>query len=155
MIFLRNLVFLTPIFPCRLQRMPASSTVVIFIELLVMHWHFDLVLTAQATIRVYMFHCRQFRSPVKSSFFCSHESFDDVTMDDIRPCFHPPRYPTDGESDSNTRLTPTISVEYDLSESSYSTYSVESDPSEPSYPLVIRLTSNSSASSASPAPPPV
>ena len=43
--------------------MPVSSTVVIFIEFPVMHWHFDpvlnaFVLTAQAAMRVYMFHSR-------------------------------------------------------------------------------------------------
>ena len=101
---------------------------------------------------VYMFHSRQFRAPVMSLFFCPHEPFEDITMDDVRPPFHPPRYPTDGDSDSDTRLTPTASIEMDPSESSYPTYSVGSYRSEPYQPSVIRLSSDSSASSASPAP---
>ena len=97
-----------------------------------------------------MFHSRQFRAPVMSLFFCPHEPYVDVTLDDVHPRFHPPRYPTNGESDSDTWLTPTISVESNPLKSSYPTYSVESDPSEPSYPSV---TSNSSASSTGLAPP--
>ena len=40
MILLRNLVFLTSTFSCHLQRMPASGTVVIFIEFPVWRWCF-------------------------------------------------------------------------------------------------------------------
>ena len=69
-----------------------------------------------------------------SPFFLHHEPFDDVTLDDIRPPFHPLRYPIDGEFDSDTLLT--------------STYFVEPDPSKPSYPSVIHLSSASFASSA-------
>ena len=78
-------------------------------------------------------------------------------MDDIRPYFQPPRYSTDGDSDSNTHLTPIVSLDSDPSEPSYPSYHVETDPSKPSYPSVIRLTSYSSSSSAAPhhAPPPV
>ena len=60
-------------------------------------------------------------------------------MDDIRPYFGPPRYPTDDESDS------------DPSEPSYPSYRVETDLSEPSFPSVVRL-SFDSASSSSAAP---
>ena len=74
-----------------------------------------------------------------SPFFRPHELYDDITLDDMCPPFHPPMYPTDGESNSDTHLTPT--------------YSVESDPLEPSYPFVIRLMSDSSSSVASQAPP--
>ena len=123
-----------------------------------MHWHFNPVLnasmlTAQAVLRVYMFHSLQFCAPVMSPFFCSHEPYDDITLDDVCPPFHCPRYPTDGESDSDTRLTLTVSVESDPSESSYSTYFVGSYRSEPSQPLVIHLSSDSSNSFASPPPP--
>ena len=135
--------------------MPTSGTVVIFIELSVMHWHFDLVLNAsvvvaRAAMRVYMFHSCEFRAPVMSPFFRPHQSFDDITLDDIRSYFPPPRYLIDGESDSDTQLTPTVSLDSDLSESSYSTYSVGSYRSEPSQPSVIHLTSNLSSSSANP-----
>ena len=99
-------------------------------------------------MRVYMFHNREFRAPVMSSFFPPHQSFDDITLDDISPYFPPPRYLTDGESDSNTHLTPTVSLDSDPSEPSYPSYHVETDPSEPSHPSVIRLTSDSSSSSA-------
>ena len=138
--------------------MPASSTVVIFIEFPMMHWHFNpvlnaSVLTIQTTMRIYRFHSRQFRAPVMSPFFCLHEPYDDITLDDVHPPFHPSRYPTDGESNSDTRLTPTISVESDPSESSYPTYSMGSYRLEPSQPSVICLSSDSSASSAGLAPP--
>ena len=74
-------------------------------------------------------------------------------MDDIYPDFASPKYPTDDESDSNTRLTPTALVESDPSES----YHAETDPSEPSHLSVIHLTSDSSSSSATSrhTPPPV
>ena len=112
----------------------------IFIEFPIMHWHFGPVLNAsmmvaRVVMRVYIFHSRQFCALIMSSFFCSHEPYDDVTLDDVHPAFHPSMYPTDGESDSDTRLT--------------LTYSVESDPSEPSYPSVILRTSNSSSSATS------
>ena len=119
---------------------------VIFIEFPVMHWHFDLVLTAQAVMRVYMFHSRQFRIPVMSPFFHPHEPYDDITLDDIHPPFHPLRYLTDGESDSDTRLTPIFFVESEPSESTYLTYSVGSYHLDPSQPSIIRLSSDSSAS---------
>ena len=100
-----------------------------------------------------MFHSCQFHAPVMSPFFRPHEPFN-VTLDDIRPRFHLPRYPTDGESDSDICLTLMYSMESDPSESSYPTYSVELDPSESSYTLVIRLSSDSSSSpSANPTPP--
>ena len=101
-------------------------------------------------MRVYMFHNREFRAPVMSSFFCSHQPFDDITLDDICLYFLLPRYPTDGESDSDTRLTLIVYLDSDPSKSSYPSYHVEFDPSKPSYPLVIRLTSDSSSSSTAP-----
>ena len=78
-------------------------------------------------------------------------------MDDIHPYFVPPRYPTDDESDSDTRLTPTASVESDPSEPSYLSYHVETDPSEPSFSSVICLSSDLASSSATPCrtPPPI
>ena len=100
-----------------------------------------------------MFHSRQFRAPVMSPFFRPHKPFMDITLDNVRPPFHPPRYPTDGDSNSDTQLTPTISVESDPSESSYPTYSMESYHSKPPRPSVIRLSSDSSASLADPIPP--
>ena len=102
---------------------------------------------------VYMFHNCQFHALVMSPFFRPHEPFEDITMDDVCMPFHPPRYHTDGNSDSDTRLTLTASIETNPFESSYSTYSMGSYHSEPSQPSVIRLSFNSSASSASPAPP--
>ena len=116
--------------------------VVSFIVFPMMHWHFDsvlnaFVLTAQAVMRAYMFHSRQFRAPRMSSFFRPHEPFEDITLDDVRPPFHPPRYPTNGDSDSDTQLTSTASVESDPSESSYLTYSMGSYRSEPSQPSAI------------------
>ena len=68
-------------------------------------------------------------------------------MDDICPYFAPPRYPTDDESDLDTRLTLTASVESDPSEPSYLSYIVKTDPSEPSFPSVICLSSDSASSS--------
>ena len=126
-----------------------SGTVAIFIEFPVMHWHFDpmlnaSVMVARATMRVYMFHSNQFHAPVINPFFRPHEPFDDVTLDDIRPPFHVLRYPTDGESDFDTRLISTYSMESDPSESTYPMYSMESNASESSYPSVIRLSSDSS-----------
>ena len=92
------------------------------------------VMIAQAAIKVCMFHSRQFRALMMCSFFRPYEPFDDVTLDDIHLPFHPSMYPTDGESDSETGLTPT--------------YLVGSDPAKPTYPSVIWLTSDSSSSSA-------
>ena len=71
-------------------------------------------------------------------------------MDVIRPYFQQPRYLTDDETDSDTRLTSTVSMDSDPLEPSYSSYHVGTDPSEPSYPSVIRLTFDSSYSSATP-----
>ena len=104
-----------------------------------------------------MFHSREFRAPVMSLFFHPHQPFDDITLDDIRPYFPSPMYPTDGESDSDTRLTPTVSLDSDPSEPSYPSYHIETDPSEPSHPSMIHLTSDSSSSSAASrhVPPPV
>ena len=102
-----------------------------------------------------MFHSCQFRVSVMSSFFRPHKPYDDITMDDIRPPFHPSRYPTDSESDSDTQLTPTYSVESDPSESTYLTYSIGSYRLEPSQPSMICLSSSSFASSTSLAPPSV
>ena len=76
-------------------------------------------------------------------------------MDDVHPPFHPLRYSTDGDSDSDTQLTSTVSIEMDPLESSYPTYSVGSYRSEPSQPSVICLSFDSSTSSASLASPPV
>ena len=138
-----------------------SSTVVIFIELPDLHWHFDSVLNAsvmviQATMRVYMFHGRESFALVMSPFFHPHQPFDNITLDDIRPYFPPLRYPINGESDSDTCLTPTISLDSDPLEPSYPSYHVEIDQSKPSYPSVIRLTSDSSSSAASHhVPPPI
>ena len=92
------------------------------------------VMVMQAAMRVYMFYSREFCAPVMSPFFRAHQPFDDITLDDIRPYFQPPRYLTDGESDSDTRLTPTVSLDFDSSEPSYPSYHVESDPSEPFTP---------------------
>ena len=135
--------------------MPTPGTVVIFIELLVMHSHFDPVLNAtlmvtREAMRVYMFHSREFRAQVISPFFRPHKPFDDINLDDIRSYFPPLRYLTDGESDSDTQLTSMVSLDSDPSEPSYPSYHVKSDTSEPSYPSVIRLTSNSSSSSVAP-----
>ena len=104
-----------------------------------------------------MFHSREFRAPVMSPLFHLHQSFDDITLDDIRPYFLPLTYLTDGEFDSDTRLMPTISLDSDPLEPSYLSYHVESDPSKPSHPSVIGLTSNLSSFSTVPynAPPPV
>ena len=115
--------------------MPASGIVVIFIELPVMYSHFNPVLNAsvmvaRATMRVYMFHSHEFYAPVMSLFFLPHQSFDDITLDDIRPYFSPPRCPTDGESNSDIQLTPTVSLDSDPSKLSYPTYSVGSNHSE-------------------------
>ena len=85
-----------------------------------------------------------------SSFFRPHQPYDEVTLHDIRPYFQQLRYPIDRKSDSNTCLTPTVSLDFDPLESSHLSYHVESDLSEPSHPSVIRLTSDSSSSSAAP-----
>ena len=82
----------------------------------------------------------------------STPTYGELTSDHIRTYFQPPRYPTDRESNSDTRLIPTVSLDSDLLEPSYPSYHVESDPSEPSRPLVIHLTSDSSSSSSSKAP---
>ena len=111
------------------------------------------MMVARVAMRVYMFHNCEFCAAVMSSFFHPHQPFDDITLDDIRPYFPPPRYPTDGESDSDTRLMPTVSLNSDSLEPSYPSYHVETDLSEPSHPLVIRLTSDSSSSSSSSAAP--
>ena len=74
-----------------------------------------------------------------SPFFRPHESYDDITLDDAIPPFHPLMYPTYGESDSDTRLT--------------ATYSMEADASEPLYLSIIHLTLDSSFFTASQAPP--
>ena len=129
-------------FPCHLQRMP-SSNMIIYVEFSVLHWHFDLVLkasvmTVHAAIRVYMFHGHQFCSPVMSPFLCLHESYEDVALDDVRPPFHSLMYLINGESNLDTRLT--------------LTYSIDSDRSELTYPSVIHLTSYLSSSTASQAP---
>ena len=83
---------------------------VIFIQFLVMHWHFDSVLNASMLIaraakRIYMFHSRQFHALVMSPFFPLHEPYDDITLDDVCPPFHPSMYPTDEETDLDTCLT--------------------------------------------------
>ena len=93
-----------------------------------------------------MFHSLKFRAPVMSPFFRPHQSFDDITLDDIHPYFQPLRYPTNGESDLDTRLTLTVSLDSNPLEPSYPSYHMETDPSEPSYPSMIRLTPNSSSS---------
>ena len=91
-----------------------------------------------------------------SPFFHPHQPYGEVTLDDICPYFQPPRYPTNGESDSDTRLTPIVYLDSNPSEPYYPSYHVETDPSKPSYPSVIRLTSDSSSSAASHhVPPPV
>ena len=113
-ILLRNLVFLIPMFPCRLQRM-ALGNVIIYVEFLVWHQHFDSMpnaslLTAHSAERVYVFHGCQFPSPVMSPFFHPHEPYEDITLDDVRPPFLSPMQPTDREDKSNTRLTLTYSL---------------------------------------------
>ena len=155
--------------------MSTSGSVVIYIEFPIWRWRYDpvlnaSVLSANASMRVYIFHDRQFQTPVRSPFFRPHQPFGEVTLDDIRPYFQPPRYPTDDdEMDSDARVTPTASVDSDPSEPSYPSYHVETDPSEPAYPTrsggshrssssqpsVVRLSSDTSASSAGPTPPPV
>ena len=97
------------------------------------------VLVARVTMMAYMFHSCQFRAIVMSPVFHPHDLYKYITLDDICLSFHTLRYPTDGESDSDTRLTSTYSVESDPSKSSYLTYSVGSYCSEPSHPSVIRL----------------
>ena len=130
--------------------MPTLGTVVIFIELLVMHWYFNPVLNAsmmvaRAAMKVYMFHSHEFRTPVMSSFFSPHQPFDNITLDDICLYFPPPGYPIDGESDFDTWLTPTVSLDSNPSKSSYPTYFVGSYRSEPSEPFVICMSSYSSS----------
>ena len=90
-----------------------------------------------------------------SPFFRPHQPYGELTLDDIHSYFQLLRYPTDGESDSDTHLTPTISLDSDPLEPSYPSYHVESDPFEPSRPSVICLTYDSSSSSIAPhhAPP--
>ena len=90
-------------------------------------------------MRVYIFYDRPFQTPVMCPFFRPHQPFGEVTLDDIRPYFALLRYPTNNESDSDTHLTPTASVESDPSEPSYPSYRVETDPSKPSFSSVIRL----------------
>ena len=131
-----------------------SGMVVIFMEFPVWHWHFDPVLndsviSESAAMKVYIFHDCPFQTPVMSSFFRPYQPFGKVTLDDIRPYFQPPRYLTDDDTDSDTCLTMTVSVDSDPSELSHPSYHVETDPSEPSYLSVIRLTSDSSSSSSS------
>ena len=121
-ILLRNLVFLTPMFLCHLQRM-LSGTVVIFIEFLAMHWNFDsmlnaFVMVARATMRVYMFCSYQFHAPFMSPFFRPHEPFNDVSLDDIRPPFHPLRYPLDGKSNFDARGARSLGVVLPFGDSS-------------------------------------
>ena len=94
-----------------------------------------------------MFHSRQFHGSVMSPFFGPHKPFDDVTLDNVRPPFHPQRYPTDRESNSDTRLTPMYSMDSNPLKSTYPTNSVEPDPLDLFYPSVIRLSFDSSASS--------
>ena len=82
--------------------MPVLGTVVIFIKLPIMYWHFDAmlnasVMVAQVAMRVYMFHSREFHAPIGEFKV----------------------YPTNGESDSDTQLTLTFFVESYPSESSY------------------------------------
>ena len=91
-----------------------SATVVIFIKFPVWRWRFNPVLNASVmsasiAMIVYIFHDRPFQVPVTSPFFRPHQPYDEVTTDDIRPYFQPPRYPTVGDSDLDTRLTPTVS----------------------------------------------
>ena len=102
-----------------------------------------------------MFHNRQFRTLVMSPFFRLHDLYEDITLDDIRLPFHSQRYPTDRESDFDTRMTPTYSVESNPSEPSYLTYSVGSYHSESSHPSMIHLSSYSFASLAASTAPPV
>ena len=115
------------------------------------------VMSASTAMRVYIFHDRPFQVSVMNPFFRPHQLYDKVTLDDIRPYFQPPRYPTNDEIDSDTHLTVIISLDFNPSEPSYPSYHVETDQFEPSYPSVICLTSNSSSSSAAPhhTPPPV
>ena len=122
-----------------------SGSMIIFVEFPVLHWHFGLVLNesmmaARAIIKVYMFHGYQFYSLVMSPFFHPHEPYDDITVHNVWSLFHPSMHPIDRESNSNTRLTPTYSVEFDLL--------------EVTFPSVIWSTSNSSSSAASQAPHP-
>ena len=105
------------------------------------------VMSASAAMRVYIFHDRPFQVPVMSPFFHPHQPYGKVTLNGIRPYFQPPRYPSDDETDSDTCLTPTISLDSNPSEPSYPSYHVETDQFEPSYPFVIRLTFDSSSSS--------
>ena len=116
---------------------------VIFIELPDLHWHLDQLLNASAMVaraamRVYMFHSHEFRALVMSPFFRPHQLFNNITLDDIRLYFLLPRYLTNDETDSDTRMTSTVSLDSDPSEPSYPRYHVETDLSEPSYPSVIR-----------------
>ena len=110
-------------FPCHLQRMSSGS--IIYIEFLTWHWHFDsvlnaFVLTVQVAMRVYIFHGHQFRSSVMSPFFCPYDPYEDITLDAVRPPFHPWMHPTDKETDSDMHLMPM--------------YTIEPGPLEPFYP---------------------
>ena len=129
-----------------------SGRVVIFIEFLVWRWGFDSVLnasllSANAAMRVYIFHDRPFHAPVITPFFRPHQPFGEVTLDDICPYFQPPIYPTkDDETDSDDHLTPTGPLDSDPSELSYPSYHVETDPSEPLHPTPSRGSRRSSSS---------
>ena len=116
-----------------------------------------LMMSTSVAMWVYIFHNRLFQVLIMSPFFHPHQSYGEVTPDDICPYFQSSRYPSDEEFNSDTRLTPTVSLDSDPSEPSYLSYHVETNPSEPSYPSVIRLTSDSSSSSAAShhVPPPV
>ena len=114
-------------------------------------------MSVSVAMRIYIFHDHPFQVLVMSPFFCSRQPYDEVTLDDIRPYFQPLKYPTDDVTDSNTCLTPIVSLDSDPSEPSYPSYHVEIDPSEPSYPSVIHLMSDLSSSSTAPrhTPPPI
>ena len=73
------------------------------------------VVVARAAMRVRMFHSHEFCAPVMSPFFRPHQLFDSITLDDIYPYFQLPRYPTDRESDSDTCLMSTVSLDSDPS----------------------------------------
>ena len=73
-----------------------------------------------------------------SSFFRPNDLYKEISMDVVRPSFHSLMYPTDEETNFDTRLT--------------LMYSIESNPSESAYPVIIQLTSDSASSAWSQAP---
>ena len=97
-------------------------SVLIFVEFPTWHWHFDLVLnatmvTAHATMQVYIFHDHHFGASVMSLFFNPHNPFDDIALFVVHPPFHLPMYLSNAKMDFDTYLMPM--------------YNIESNPTDP------------------------